>query len=65
MGKADHFCLLSRVRMRRDILAISHCLHGVQRDNFYALPDVTNSAVCTRYSETFSCISYMEYNMGR
>jgi len=51
--------------MRRDILAISHCLHGVQRDNFYALPDVTNSAVCTRYSETFSCISYMEYNMGR
>lgn len=65
MSKADHFCLVSRVRKLRDILAVSHCLRGVQRDNFYALPDVTNPAVCTGRSEAFSYISYMEYNMGR
>ena len=65
MGKTDHFCLVSKVKMRVDILAVSHCLHGVHRDNFYASPDVTISAVCTRRSETFSYISYMEYNMGR
>ena len=65
MGKAVHFCLVSKLRMRRDILTIFHCLHGAQMDKFYASPDDTNSAVYTRPSETYSYIGYLEYNMGR
>jgi hypothetical protein len=60
VGKADQFCLLSSSRMRRDILTVSHCLHGAQRDNFYVSLEVTNSAVYTGLSETFSCIHKLQ-----
>jgi hypothetical protein len=65
VGKAVHFCLVSKLRMRRDILTISHCLRGAQMDNFYASLDDTKSAVYTRPSETFSYTGYVEYNVGR